>query len=287
MIHIISFTAKGEALSLGIREALQGAAGKEGPDIFLYGKRKGEKAVGVVCVKEPLEQWCGRIFSEAEVLIFIGATGIAVRTVAPFLQSKATDPAVLVIDELGQHVISLLSGHLGGGNAWARRLAELLGADPVITTASDVNGVLALDVWAKERGLHISDLQKAKDLAACLVAGERLSFFCAGVQKGTLPEAFFAAEDAAHSQVAVSVRRCSRIGLHLVPKGVILGIGCKRGKSKEEIFAVVSSILKKEGIFLESVAAVASIDKKADEAGLLLFAEAHNVPYVTYSANEL
>ena len=106
--------------------------------------------------------WAGEKFPDSDALIFIGASGIAVRSIAPYVVSKKSDPAVLVADEQGGHVISLLSGHLGGANAWTQFLAEGLQADPVITTASDVNGRLAVDVWAVRHGLQITDRTLAK-----------------------------------------------------------------------------------------------------------------------------
>lgn len=117
----------------------------------------GRDTSGYLSGDRGLQAWCETVFEQSEVLIFIGACGIAVRTIAPFLDSKYTDPAVLVADEQGGHVISLLSGHLGGANAWTQFLAEGLQADPVITTASDVNGRLAVDVWAVRHGLQITD----------------------------------------------------------------------------------------------------------------------------------
>jgi hypothetical protein len=96
-----------------------------------------------------LADFVGGLF-EAEALVFVGACGIAVRAVAPHVQSKLSDPATLCVDERAQYVIPLLSGHIGGANQLARRLAEALDATPVITTATDVNGRFAVDAWAAE-----------------------------------------------------------------------------------------------------------------------------------------
>jgi cobalt-precorrin 5A hydrolase len=109
--------------------------------------------------------------------IFIAAAGIAVRAVAPHLRDKAHDPAVLVIDQRGRHVISLLSGHLGGGNAMAGYLAKALDAVPVITTATDVEDLPALDVLAQEQGLAIADVGSVKTISAELLAGKLVSLY--------------------------------------------------------------------------------------------------------------
>ena len=157
-VRIISFTENGYALSCRIRELLRGM---EQTEVVLYSGKKqiAEKyaAEGLKSVKDGLQSWCQDVFPQSELLIFIGACGIAVRTIAPFVCNKYCDPAVLVADECGVHVISLLSGHLGGGNAWAKLVADGIGADPVITTASDVNGRLAVDVWAQNQKLRIMD----------------------------------------------------------------------------------------------------------------------------------
>lgn len=134
-----------------------------------------------------LKQWCGQCFEDADAIIFIGACGIAVRTIAPFVKSKTTDPAVLVIDEAGQFVISLLSGHIGGANEFAAEVAEMIGAVPVITTASDVNGKIAVDVFAKKNHLAIGSMRDAKDMAAAILRGERVWVYCTGRIEGIIP----------------------------------------------------------------------------------------------------
>lgn len=115
--------------------------------------------------------------SEADAIIFVGATGIAVRAIAPFIHGKAVDPAVLVIDEAGRYVISLLSGHLGGANALARTAASLIEAEPIITTATDAESAFAVDTFAKENGFLLTDLRKAKEVSAKVLRGEKLCIY--------------------------------------------------------------------------------------------------------------
>ena len=110
-------------------------------------------------------------FNSSEALIFVGSCGIGVRLIAPYIKSKLTDPAVLVVDELGKFVIPLLSGHIGGANELAKKLAEKIGALPVITTATDINGKFSVDSWAKAQGLQISDMKKAKEISAAILEG--------------------------------------------------------------------------------------------------------------------
>ena len=108
----------------------------------------------------------GEAFANMDALIFVGACGVAVRSIAPFVRDKKTDPAVLCLDERASFVIPLLSGHIGGANALAARLAGALGAKAVITTATDVNGKFAVDAWAAQNGCAIEDFALAKRFAA-------------------------------------------------------------------------------------------------------------------------
>lgn len=128
-------------------------------------------------LKEPLKEWTKRQFQQADGILFIGAAGIAVRACAPFVQDKTKDPAVVVIDETGRYAVSLLSGHLGGANELAVRAAAVIGAEPVITTATDRNGLFAPDVFAKKNELAIENMVLAKEAAAALLRGEKLGFF--------------------------------------------------------------------------------------------------------------
>ncbi|MCD8149301.1 MAG: cobalamin biosynthesis protein [Clostridiales bacterium] len=348
-VAVLFFTERGFVLAKKIRAALadkQSPAADEEPGICvtLYGKGSmswksdvfavpGEK---VSVVEYSLRDWCADVFAQSSALIFVGAAGIAVRTIAPFLVSKAEDPAVLVADEQGKHVISLLSGHLGGGNELTLFLAEALGADPVITTASDVGGKLAIDVWAKENHLFITDLKAAKTAAARIVGGMSVPFYCEGRVTGEIPPELVRVESveencaageippelvrvesvtgkselrmvspmqsslpiATDCLVAVSVSESlqtdtflrfnrDRVILHLVPRAVVLGIGCKKGKSPDEIRGFVYQILREHQVAPRSICAVASVDIKAGESGLIGLAEEFDVPFRTFSAQEL
>ncbi len=346
-ISIISFTEQGYRLAKRMREALL-TEGCTWPDsrmktvrrktgdfesggeqisvcetkIVLYTKNRQNQRQypESVCLSESLHSWCADIFPKSAAVIFIGAAGIAVRTIAPFLCSKTEDPAVLAADEGGRHIISLLSGHLGGGNALTVYLAEKLDADPVITTASDVGGKIAIDVWAQKNDLYITDLRAAKRIASRIVNGEKVPFYCEGRIRGELPpELILTAEeglvdkavkreavsqnrhvgeqmtderDRPAENVIVSVRDIysdshKRQNLHLVPKAVVLGIGCKKGKSCQEILDFVLCLLRDYCISLKSVCGLASIDRKAEEPGLCRLAAEWGVPFETFSAQTL
>ena len=125
-----------------------------------------------------LSEWTKMQFSQQEALIFIGAAGIAVRASAPFLKDKMEDPAVMAVDEKGRFVIPLLSGHVGGGNRLALEIAAITGGQAAITTATDVNGLFAVDVFAAEHGMVLSDRELAKQVSASLLEGERPGWIC-------------------------------------------------------------------------------------------------------------
>ena len=299
-VRIVSFTENGYQLFCRMRKVIGDRAAVTG---YSGRSQVAETHPDIYPVTEGLQAWCETVFEQSEVLIFIGACGIAVRTIAPFLDSKYTDPAVLVADEQGRHVISLLSGHLGGANAWTQFLAEGLQADPVITTASDVNGRLAVDVWAVRHGLQITDRTLAKYAAAVFVTGEPLPFYAEPgyVDIAALPEEFNrfetkeafwnAAERRKQEQIAgivVSVHSGWQTNvLRLVPQRVVLGIGCRRGTAQETIEAAVAAVLSAHQLDPSAVKGVYSIDLKQQEAGLLAACAKHNWPTVFYTAEEL
>lgn len=227
------------------------------------------------------------VFHAVDALIFVGAAGIAVRAIAPHLRSKTTDPAVIVTDERGLHVISLISGHIGGANELTRQIAVDIGADPVITTATDINGRFAVDEWAAKQGLKISSMQAAKKFAMEILRRD-LSLISDFPIRGTLPGGLVMGSEG-ECGLVISYRSDSAFAdaLRLVPRVLHLGIGCRRGTSEENIEAAVCAALDGEGICRDAVKAVASIDVKKDEDGLLAFCRNGNWPVAFYSAEEL
>lgn len=266
-IEIISFTEQGSRLAENIRKELEPYAESH----VVYGKK----------MKQPLQDWCREAFLNAQLLIFVGAAGIAVRTIAPFVRDKFTDPAVLVVDEKGTYVIPILSGHVGRANEYAAYLSEKLSATAVITTATDLNKKFAVDVFAQKNGLVIRDRVWAKNISAAILQGEKIGVSCEGDMVGNLPEELF----------RVSMRPQISIGIHtenhLIPKAVTLGIGCRKGKPAEEIERFVLEQLEKQQIALESIICVASVDKKKEEPGLVAFCQKYGLKFQTFSSEQL
>ena len=241
-----------------------------------------------------LSEWTKEAFLRDDALIFVGACGIAVRSIAPYVRDKFQDPAVVCVDEAGQFVIPLLSGHVGGANRLAEMVASGIGAVPVVTTATDVEKKFAVDVFAKDHGFVITDRKLAKEISADILAGEPVGVFSdfgfSAWKK--IPEGLF--EDRICKRnlwITVSGKEKKGIPenrvLRLIPRCVALGIGCKRGTPVEKIRTAVESAMERNGIDLRSVFAAASIDIKKQEQGLIEFAKELQVPFLTFSSEEL
>ena len=213
----------------------------------------------------PVMQWARENFSCCDALLFIGACGIAVRAIAPLVKDKTADPAVLVMDEAGKHVISLLSGHLGGANALTLEIARKTGADPVITTATDLRKVPAIDNWAAENGCAIENPGAIKDVSAAALAERQVG-------------------------VAITEREIRPpfpVTLFLRPRTLVLGTGCRKGTDPEAFEEKAKEFLKICGVSLLAVKALATIDIKKEEKAYLRFCEKYRLPLLTYTAREL
>ena len=269
-LELIAFTQRGNSLAQHLAESLSG---------------HGHQAA---CTRDGLkaEEWAARAFSRSDGLIFVGATGIAVRSIAPHLRHKSTDPAVVVVDEGGQFVIPILSGHLGGANDLAREMAALIGAVPIITTATDVNGVFAVDQWARRQGLLVCNPERILSVSSRLLARETVGFFSAWPIAGELPTglSLVPREDA---QVVLDLYRPEGDALWLCPKGIRVGMGCRRGTPETALRALLEEVLTQEGIPQKAVSALCTIDLKKDEGGLQELAQELDVPLTTYSTQEL
>lgn len=288
-LSVICFTATGARLALRLLKGLT----QQGDFVLAYGTEKlvsQMESSQLIPLEGSLNQWAGEQFQRSDGLIFIGAAGIAVRAIAPFVKDKAKDPAVVVLDELGRFSISLLSGHLGGANELAKRAAEITGGQAVITTATDLHGIFAVDIFAKNQGLVITNLKEAGAISASLLKGERAGFYCDFPLEGELPGELLWQSPGVHN-LWVTVKEASekvpKGALRLVPPLVTLGIGCRRGASSEAIEAAVKAMLHTANLSLRAVRGCASIDLKKDEPGLLAFADQWEIPLFTYSAKRL
>lgn len=242
--------------------------------------------------------------------VFIGAAGIAVRYIAPWVKDKYTDSPVLVIDEKGQYVIPLLSGHVGGAAALADEVADMIGAVPVHTTATDVQGKFAVDVFAKKNGLVITDREAVKKISAGLLNGEKAALYIEDPfvnVTGTPPdeivlcESFKKAEQYSYQIIITGsleqyvkgreseVKEPEQEGcsLLLLPRNIAAGIGCRKGIEESVLENGFLGILAENGVDIRQVKSIASIDLKKNEPALLHLCEKYRIPFETYTAEEL
>jgi cobalt-precorrin 5A hydrolase len=234
----------------------------------------------------PLAPLLAEIYGGFQGFVFVMATGIVVRMIADYIKDKRYDPAVVVMDITGRFAISLVSGHLGGANALTRRLAEITGATPVITTGTDVNETIAPDVIAMEIGGEVDDFEVMKKVSAALVDGDATGLVdltgvdppsLRGPLKGNV-KIFPTLEGLCASAVVAGIVITNR-QLDLVaagrpvvavrPKNLVVGVGCNRGTSADEVTEAVERVLREGGLALKSVRTLATVDAKRDEAGLI------------------
>lgn len=320
-LAIISFTENGIKLSQTVAKRLSRRK------VTLYTKcsRYTAEDLKVQRVKESLQVWTAQRMAEGDALLFIGACGIAVRAIAPNLTDKLHDVPVLVMDEEGQYVIPILSGHVGGANELARELADLMDARPVITTATDVQKKFAVDLFAKRNHLEIMNKDGIAKVSAKALAGEQLTIairakniecyhpkFCEVCEEDfTEAENQLLREASMHKQdqevcgvepplrlvpyvknqqidIVVSEMPDNKNALiWLRPKRYVVGMGCRKNKASEELLAFYQETLEQAMVEPGEVYALASIDKKKDEPGLLAISERMRIPFFTYTAEEL
>ena len=261
-IKVLYFTDKGKALAERLK------VGLTGHDTVVVPK-------GV-----PLAFVCGDAFADNEALVFIGAAGIAVRAIAPFVKDKLKDPPVVVMDENGSFVIPILSGHVGGANSLALELAEVTGAQPVITTATDVSSAFSVDVFAKENGLRIANREGIAKVSASALEGKPVTICIKDYPPAEPVDVLIADEEAADSLKGTAK-------IVLCPKKYAVGMGCRRGKSFEELRAFAEEVLRDNGIDLSDAGCIATIDVKKDEEGLKRLSQAWRMPLITFEAGML
>ena len=290
-ISIICFSLTGFQTALKLQEGLNA----QGYHTELYKKSKYLED----SVTESTGNWTAEHFQKDDGMIFVGACGIAVRSIAPQVASKKSDPAVLVVDECGQFVISLLSGHLGGANALTLETAEILEAQPIVTTATDLHKRFAVDVFAKKNGCEIFFMKAAKEVSAALLAGESVGFYSEFPFEGSLPEGLTACSadgtrldggTAPEIGVAVTIHpSCLPFAstTQVVPSAVTLGMGCRKNKETEVILREAENCLREADIYRQAVGNLASISLKKDEPGLNALAEEWKIPFITYTEEEL
>ncbi len=257
--------------------------------------------IRVLSTEKPFKDFVGTLFYNYDSIIFIMATGIVCRSIAPYIQSKTKDPAIIVCDEAGRHAISLLSGHLGGGNELSKKVAMIIGAEPVITTASDVTGNMAVDMFAQSIDTIIASMEAAKDVTALAVDGKKI---CILIDKKRMENKLYHqkitalkydnisvniidkwggiddkdieyALGFADGVIAISENRLNILSgqkpyrsVQLIPKSISLGIGCRRDTADSVINSVFNEAIDSVHIDERAIRSISTIQLKADEVGI-------------------
>ena len=279
-VGIIAFTRKGCVLARKLAERLDAGA----PSVCGPARFADELEIDAY---ESLEAWTASHFAADDALVFVGASGIAVRAIAPHVRDKFTDPAVVSVDEAGRIAVPLLSGHVGGANELACKVASVTGGIAAVSTATDVNGLFAVDEWAARRGYAIVERSIAKEVSVALLDGRHVGFFADVVVDG-MPDGVV--EGSADVGFAVSLDdTCMPFTrtLHLVPRTVTVGVGCRKGTESAVLERAVLKALAQAHVSVHAVERIASIDVKKDEPAILELAAKMGWDCAFYSAEEL
>ena len=254
-IGIVAITSGGKKLAVKLAQQLDNA-------LFLQEDTK--------VAKKLANHW-----DQYDGFVCIMSAGIVVRSIAPLLMHKHHDPCVIVMDETASHIISLLSGHIGGGNDLAQKIAELTGGTPVITTASDTLKLVALDLWARSQNLIIEN-QEDLTKSSMLVNTGNLNVY-SDVKVSSLPNGLTQVLDYRDADIIVS-HLCTfpEESILFRPANLVIGTGCNRGTPVGEFEESLAELFKELGFSRASIRNLASIDKKNDEKGLLQFATNNN-----------
>ena len=278
-----------------------------GADLFLNGRfilrgEKNARAIGA-----DIASVVGEIFERYKAVVFVMAAGAVVRLIAPHLKNKTTDPAVVVLDEGGRFAVSLVSGHIGGANELARKIASATGATAVITTASDVIGAPAVDTIAGRLGCAIEGMDAAKRVTADIVNGDAVGiYYYRGVAEFAKRFAALPANVAIYKSVSALARAKPGAAILITPKVLsarttaslpdaavlrpkvlVAGIGCRKGAEASEIDKLFLDSLAEAGLSPLSVRNLATITEKRGEPGIKRFAKAHGLKVEYISAERL
>lgn len=274
-LYIISFTEKGDILNDLISSRFLNY------QVYSYPKRN---------KRESLSIWTETAFNEGDAIIFIGAVGIAVRAISPYVKNKAEDPAVVVCDELGKYVIPILSGHIGGANALSMKIAQEIGAMPVITTATDINNVWAVDNWAVKKGFKILNIENIKYISAALLKGKKVGIVSdIFVDKKELPTNVVMNETDTECGIVLSpyVKNIYKHTLNLIPKSICIGVGSRKDSDENSLINLLNDVLSENNIDIYSIKEIATIDIKAKEKSIQKLCEYVGVNLKCFSATEL
>ncbi len=320
-IAILCITSNGRSLACKIKRSLN-----DGDIYFINNKRDEnslddneviskylEEDVEIYTVKKRLKFFVEDIFDKYEYILFIMATGIVVRTIAPLVTSKFSDPAILVTDEKGSNIISLLSGHMGGANEMTLHISDLINSNPVITTATDINKKSSLDMIAKKLNGHIVNFRdNVLDVNAMLVNGDAVGLYIDG-EYNIDTRGFTVLDNSKSLESSISSdEELKKINLNTIvvisnkenlqidkyyedkyriikvtPRDIVIGIGCRRDTESHLLQDFLEDFLIKNNIDINSIKEIGSIEVKKDEKAIIDLSENLNVPFRVLSVEEI
>jgi len=232
-----------------------------------------------------------RSWEDSSALLFIMATGIVVRTIAPLIKNKKEDPAVLVIDEEGKHVIPLLGGHQARANELATTLATLINANPVITTSSDINNLPALDLWIERCQLSIQNPSILPKIMSKFIENRKIKIYINSdlIRVPIFPDHFKVIKEAEIADIIITNKKLelNEEQLILIPRNLVVGLGFHDWVTSNEIEEAVKKVFTDEGLYFEALKGVATLEKKAKNEALQEFSRKYGLRVFSYTPEEL
>ncbi len=299
---VYAITKHGIAIASRLLPQLPGA------DLFVSEKLIASAPADAVRLPLPMGPTLSETFLGYDCHVFIISVGAVVRMIAPLLKNKKVDPAVVCIDDAAHFSICVLSGHVGRGNLFTERIADALGAQPVVTTASDAIGTLTVDILGRELGWTLDDPDRNVTRGCAAVVNAMKVLFVqetgepdwwsaekplpAGVRyatslEGVDPNDFEILLIATDREISELYPAHWKNAVIYRPKSLVLGIGCDKGTAPDLVERGVLALLARQGLSPKSVKELATIDVKKDEPALLALSERHGWPLRTYSPEEL
>ncbi|MBC6695875.1 cobalt-precorrin 5A hydrolase [Terrisporobacter mayombei] len=292
-IAILSITQNGKSLGLNIKNNIKNA------DLYFIKRDIVENETNVIHINKRLKDFVPEIFNQYDYIIFIMATGIVIRTIAPLVVSKFSDPAILVTDEKGKNIISLLSGHMGGANEMTLYISDLINSNPVITTATDVNEKSSLDMIAKKLNAHIDNFRdNVLKINSMIVNNEKVGLFVDGNylvdtrgfvldEKNTLKDIDNIVVISNKVSIDTNLDFSNKNIIKVVPKDIVIGIGCRRDTDSEYMKDSLVDFLEQQNIDINAIKEIGSIDVKKDEKAILNLSKYLRVPFKIFTKEEI
>ena len=292
-IAILSITQNGKSLGLNIKNNIKNA------DLYFIKRDIVEKETNVIHINKRLKDFVPEIFNQYDYIIFIMATGIVIRTIAPLVVSKFSDPAILVTDEKGKNIISLLSGHMGGANEMTLYISDLINSNPVITTSTDVNEKSSLDMIAKKLNAHIDNFRdNVLKINSMIVNNEKVGLFVDGNylvdtrgfvldEKNTLKDIDNIVVISNKVSIDTNLDFSNKNIIKVVPKDIVIGIGCRRDTDSEYMKDSLVDFLEQQNIDINAIKEIGSIDVKKDEKAILNLSKYLRVPFKIFTKEEI